>query len=203
MNIKMFTRKPYLPFCFLFVFSMVRAQSDVLQQHNDLGRTGWNPNETVLNTSNVTPTNFGILYKHTVDDQIYAQPLIITGVQVTDPKTNTQVIRNLLIVVTVKNTIYAFDADDGTLDPYWQKNFTPAGEVVPFAADVHASICLFTYTDFQASGNGYGQLGAFGSVGTPVIDKSTNTIYFVTRYRDPVVDNAAPYSDPLHSSSPG
>ena len=199
----MFTPKPYLAFCFLLIVSIVNAQSDVLQQHNDLNRTGWNPHETILNTSNVTPTNFGILYKHTVDDQIYAQPLIVTGIQVTDPKTNAQVTKNLLIVVTVKNTMYAFDADDGTLDPYWQKNFTPAGEVVPYAADVHSAPCDFTYTDFQSSGNGYGQLGAFGTVGTPVIDKSTNTIYFVTRYRDPTVDNTAPNSSPQYSESPG
>jgi hypothetical protein len=175
----------------LVVFSLCSySQTDVLMQHNDLNRTGWNPSETILNTSNVTPTNFGLLYKHTVDDQIFAQPLIITGVNVTDPVTHTQVTRNLLIVVTVKNTMYAFDADDGTLDPYWQKNFTPAGEIPPFAIDIHAALCYFTYTDFKAAGNGYGQAGSFGTVGTPAVDKATNTLYFVSRYRDVNVDNA-------------
>jgi hypothetical protein len=184
-----FTLKIYLSACFLLMVAFSHSQSDVLTQHNDLNRTGWNPNETILNTSNVTPTNFGLLYKHTVDDQIFAQPLIVSGVNVTDPITHTQVARNLLIVVTVKNTMYAFDADDGTLDPYWQINFTPTGEIAPNAVDIHAALCGFTYNDFKAAGNGYGQIGSFGTVGTPVINKATNTIYFVSRYRDINVDN--------------
>ena len=83
-----------------------------------------------------------------VDDQIFAQPLIISGVNVTDPTTHAQVSRNLVIVVTVKNTMYAFDADDGTLDPYWQKNFTPAGEIPPYAIDIHAATLLFSVYGF-------------------------------------------------------
>src|ERR1700692_4585024 len=117
------TLRTYFSVGFLFMAIICQAQSDVLTQHNDAARTGWNPNETILNTSNVTPTNFGILYKISVDDQIFAQPLVVSGVNVTDPVTHTQVSRNLLIVATVKNTMYAFDADDGTLDPYWTKNF--------------------------------------------------------------------------------
>jgi hypothetical protein len=188
---KMFTLRLNFIFWFSLLTLCSRAQTDVLMQHNDLNRTGWNPNETILNTTNVTPTNFGLLYKHTVDDQIFAQPLIISGVNVTDPVTHNQVTRNLLIVVTVKNTMYAFDADDGTLDPYWQINFTPPGEIPPFAIDIHASQCGFTYVDFQSAGNQYGQQGSFGTVGTPAVDKSTNTLYFVSRYRDMIVDNAA------------
>ncbi len=178
-----------------------RAQTDVLMQHNDLNRTGWNPNETFLNTSNVTPTNFGLLYKRSVDDQIYTQPLIISGVNVTDPITHTQVTRNLLIVVTVKNTMYAFDADDGTIDPYWQINFTPPGEIPPYNIDIHAALCNFTYSDFKIAGNGLGQAGSFGTVGTPAVDKASNTIYFVSRYRDVNVDNASKGSSG-HNSDP-
>ncbi len=198
---KMFTLKLNLIIlCLAFALSSL-AQSDVLMQHNDLNRTGWNPNETILNTSNVTPTNFGLLYKHIVDDQIYAQPLIVTGVLVTDPVTHNQVTRNLLIVVTVRNTMYAFDADDGTLDVYWQKNFTPAGEIPPMAVDIHAALCAFTYSDFKISANGLGQAASFGTVGTPAVDKSTNTLYFVSRYRDQNVDNT-PKNTTDHSSDP-
>src|SRR5664279_460706 len=161
-------------FWFFFLILSSRGQTDVLMQHNDLNRTGWNPNETVLNTSNVTPTNFGLLYKHSVDDQIFAQPLIINGVNVNDPLTHTQVTRNLLVVVTVKNTVYAFDADNGTLDPYWKINFTPPGEIPPYNIDIHAVIPCPTYVDFQSAGNSYGQQGSFGSVGTPAVDKATN-----------------------------
>jgi F5/8 type C domain/Secretion system C-terminal sorting domain/Fibronectin type III domain len=191
-----FTPKDFLPVAFLLIATLCRSQTDVLTQHNDYNRTGWNPTETILNTSNVTPTNFGILYKRTVDDQIFAQPLVVTGVKVTDPRTHAVVTRNVVYVATVKNTLYAFDADDGTLNPYWQLNFTPAGEVVPSAMDIHASLCGFSYTDFQGHFS-LGQNGSFGIVGTPVIDKNTNTIYFVSRYRDPTVDNT-----PQGSSTP-
>jgi hypothetical protein len=69
---KMFTLKLNLTIACLFFALSCLAQTDVLMQHNDLNRTGWNPNETILNTSNVTPTNFGLLYKRIVDDQIFA-----------------------------------------------------------------------------------------------------------------------------------
>ena len=40
------------------ISSPVRSQTDVLTQHNDINRTGWNPTELILNQSNVTPSNF-------------------------------------------------------------------------------------------------------------------------------------------------
>ncbi len=198
---KMFTLKLNFIILCSFLTMSGHAQTDVLLQHNDLNRTGWNPNEIILNTSNVTPANFGLLCKHSVDDQIYAQPLIVTGVPVTDPVTHNPVTRNLLLVVTVKNTMYAFDADDCTLDVYWQKNFTPAGEIPPMAIDIHAGLCGFSYSDFRIAANGLGQAGSFGTVGTPVIDKSTNTLYFVSRYRDQNVDNT-PKNSTDHSNDP-
>ena len=29
------------------------------------------------------------------------------------------------------------------LDPYWQINFTPPGEIPPFDIDIHAALCHF------------------------------------------------------------
>jgi len=113
------------------------AQTDVLMQHNDLNRTGWNNTETELNQSNVTPTTFGILYHYDVDDQIYAQPLVASRVLINGVQ------KNLVYVATVNNTVYAFDADDGSLDPYWKRNFTPPNEIVPNAGDIHASLCTW------------------------------------------------------------
>ena len=180
----------------LLISSPASSQTDVLTQHNDNNRTGWNPTEVILNQSNVTPSNFGLLYKRTVDEQIYAQPLVVTGVTVTDPITHASVVRNVVYIATVNNTLYAFDADDGTMaTPYWTLNFTPNGKVVPNNNDIHASLCGFnSYADFNAV-QGLHQQGIFGIVGTPVIDKSTNTIYLVSRYREPSVDNAAHSTD--------
>lgn len=181
---KKFTLRTLACVVLLLNFFSGFAQTDVLMQHNDLNRTGWNNTETELNQTNVTPTTFGILYQYNVDDQIYAQPLVASRVSIKGSQ------KNVVYVATVNNTVYAFDADDGSLEPYWERNFTPVNEVVPNAGDIHASLCVWTYPDFT---------GKFGIVGTPVIDKASNTIYFVTRYRDPTVDNAAQADGTAHA----
>ena len=79
----------------------------VLTQHNDNARTGMNLQETILNTINVHTNSFGLLYTRPVDDQIYAQPLIETNISIPGNGTH-----NLVIVCTVNDTVYAYDADD-------------------------------------------------------------------------------------------
>src|SRR5882762_4289320 len=88
----------------------------VLTQHNDNTRAGWNANETALTTSNVNVQQFGAVFTLTVDDQVYAQPLVVGDLAIANER------RNVVFVATVHNTLYAFDGDDGTL--YWKKNFT-------------------------------------------------------------------------------
>src|ERR1700680_1378918 len=140
----------------LFSALTLKAQVDVLTQRNDAYRTGLNSNETVLNTRNVRPATFGKLFSHAVDDQIYAQPLIVTGVAI--PSVG---LRNVVYVATVNNSIYAFDADSGSVvNPYWNKNLSPSGSRAPAITDIGGSLCN------NFSGN-------FGIVGTPVIDKNS------------------------------
>src|SRR5258706_13234968 len=78
---------------------------DVLTQHNDNGRTSENLGETALNTTNVSQATFGRLYSRAVDDQIYAQPLYVTGVNIPGKG-----VHNVVYVATVNDTVYAFDA---------------------------------------------------------------------------------------------
>src|SRR5579863_4685275 len=58
------------------------SQVDVLTQHNDNARTGANLQEVELTPANVNKAQFGMLFKRVVDDQLYTQPLIVTGVEV-------------------------------------------------------------------------------------------------------------------------
>lgn len=147
--------------------SIAYSQADVLTQHNDLARTGWNSQETTLTTSNVNANTFGFLYSRSVDDQVYAQPLIVSGVNI--PSVGS---KNIVFVCTVNNTIYAFDADDGSVPAYWQKNYTPSGYRPPTKNDMHPGLCGGSYNDLSSN---------IGIVGTPVIDKAANTLYFVTK----------------------
>ena len=94
--------------CFILFLSSVftvQAQS-VLTQHNDIKRTGWYDKETHLTTGNVRAGSFGKLFVRSVDDQVYAQPLVMLHVNI--PNIGA---KNIVYVATVNNTVYAFDAD--------------------------------------------------------------------------------------------
>jgi hypothetical protein len=131
-----------------------QAQVSVTTQHNDNSRTGANLSETVLNTSNVNATTFGKLFAVTVDGEVYAQPLYMPQVAIAGGT------HNVVYVATMNDSLYALDADNGT--QLWKASFgTPvtASNVQCCCPDISLSI---------------------GILGTPVIDPSTGTIYFVS-----------------------
>ena len=148
----------------------------VLTQHNDNTRAGWNDNETALTTSNVNVQQFGKLFTLTVDGQVYAQPLVVGHVTIGGGD------HNVVYVATVNNTVYAFDGDNGRR--YWQKGFTAPGMRPPRNTDMTGA-CGGSYQDFS---------GNIGIVGTPVIDSTSGTMYFVTRST-----NGSAYVQHLHA----
>ena len=138
----------------------------VLTQHNDNTRVGWNDHETALTTSNVNQQKFGKVFTLVVDDQAYAQPLVVGHVHIKGGD------HNVVYVATVNNTLYAFDGDDGT--QYWVRNITATGMRAPRNTDMTGA-CGGSYTDFS---------GAIGIVGTPVIDAARQVLYVVARSTD-------------------
>jgi outer membrane protein assembly factor BamB len=132
------------------------AQVDVLTQHNDNGRTGANTRETELTPANVNAGQFGMLFRHAVDDQLYTQPLVATGIAIDGG------VHDVVYVTTVNNSVYAFDANDREArEPLWHVNFgtPPDLNSAPFG-------CL----DIN---------GSMGIIGTPVIDKARGVLYVV------------------------
>lgn len=138
-------------------------ETSVLTQHNDNTRSGLNNHETVLTTSNVNANQFSKLFNLPVDDQVYAQPLVVSGLSISNGA------KNVVFIATVNNSVYAYDGDNGSL--YWKKNFTQAGMRPPKNTDMTGA-CGGAYTDIT---------GNIGIIGTPVIDAGSHTMYFVAR----------------------
>jgi hypothetical protein len=143
----------------LFCFSSVLlAQVNVTTYHNDTSRTAQNTQETSLTPANVNSSQFGKLFSVTVDGWVYAQPLYLSNVSISGGT------HNVLYVATEHDTLYAIDADTGTI--YWQLSLIPSG-----GNTVNSSSDL-----------GCGDLvPEIGITGTPVIDTSTGTIYLVAK----------------------
>src|SRR5476651_2545360 len=92
------------------------AQVDVTMQQYDIGRTGQNLNETKLTTANVNSTQFGLLFSQQVSGPVYAQPLYLSRFSVNGAT------HNVMIVASLKGSVYAFDADSNTgvnANPLW------------------------------------------------------------------------------------
>ncbi len=142
-----------------------QAQTSVLTQRYDNERSGCSVGETTLNTSNVNSKQFGKLFSRDVVGDVYAQPLIVAGLNLGKAGK-----RNVLFVATEANNVYAFDADDPKASkPLWQVNL---GAPVP---KVDLGSACGTYNDFA---------GAVGITGTPVIDAGSQTMYLVARTKD-------------------
>ena len=146
---------------FLLLASQSFASSvNVLTQHNDNFRTGANLNEYLLTISNVNTGQFGKLFTRTVDGQIYAQPLYVNGLVISNK------FHNVVYVATEHDSVYAFDADDPAASTaLWQVNL---GTSVPNA-------------DFGNSGGCKDIFPELGISSTPVIDLTSGTMYVVAK----------------------
>ena len=134
----------------------IRAQVSVTTWHNDLARTGANTQETALTTANVNINTFGKLFSVTVDGQVYAQPLYLSGVSIAGGT------HNVLYVATEHDSVYAIDADSGTI--YAQVSLIPSGgTTVSSSSDLNCG-------DINPE---------VGITGTPVIDPASNILYVV------------------------
>ena len=96
------------------------CQQDVLTYHNNNARTGLNFMETTLTPSNVNSASFGKLFTLSVDGLVDAEPLYLSAVSIGSST------RNLLIVATEHDSVYAFNADTGSL--IWHVSTLKSGE---------------------------------------------------------------------------
>ncbi|MEA3149587.1 MAG: hypothetical protein QOD56_526, partial [Gammaproteobacteria bacterium] len=138
----------------------LHAQVSVTTFHNDNARTGQNLQETILTPANVNSSQFGKLFSVGVDGAVYAQPLYLPNVRVGGGT------HNVVYVATEHDSVYAVDADTGSI--YWHLSLVPAGgSTVSSGADLN---CGDVTTEV-------------GITGTPVIDAASDTLYVVAKVK--------------------
>ena len=93
---------------------------DVLTYHNNNSRTGFDSHETTLTLSNVNSASFGKLFTVPADGLVDAEPLYVSAVSISG------VTHNLLIVASEHDSVYAYDADTGSL--LWHVRTLKSGE---------------------------------------------------------------------------
>ena len=127
----------------------------------DNSRSGWDARETDLTPSSIAPSGaFGVIAQLQVDGVVLGQPLLYAGYQMADGS-----VHDVLVVATMHNTVYAFDAN--TYGLLWRTNLGPS--------QVNSKL-NFGYLCNNAGSE-------YGIAGTPVIaqDPSTGamTLYLV------------------------
>jgi len=127
------------------------ADYEILTFHGDPARTGWNPAESVLTPAAVGSSAFGRVWTRTVNGEIYAEPLVVLGLQVNG------IHRAVVYAATEQDAVYALDAGSG--ERLWGP--VSLGTPVP-----HAALSC-------------GNIDPVGITSTPVIDRGASTLYAV------------------------
>jgi hypothetical protein len=133
----------------------VTSDFRVVTYHYDNLRTGWNSSETALTPATVASRKFKMLAATPLDDQVDAQPLLMTNQPIRG-----QGKHDVLYVVTENNTLYALDAKTGAV--LRSHNFGPP---VPYTA-----------LPGDCDNNG----PEVGITSTPVINQATGFMYLTT-----------------------
>jgi len=159
--------------------SAAAGNVSVLSSRGDPGRTGANLRETLLTAANVNPDQFGLLFEYRLADdvgiqEVYAQPLVISHVGI--PRRG---VRNLLIVATSGNFVFAFDADGPTRNDagvLWKRQLGAPPTIEQMLSG--AGKCSFlACTNIRKH-------GPVGILSTPAVDAARGIVFLVARTVD-------------------
>ena len=162
------------------------AQVDVLTRRMDNLRSGVNSHETTL-TQEAVRTRFGKLWTLFADAKIMAQPLYVSNLVVPPASIIGSTAKekcasgcNAVIFATMKGTIYAYMAD--------QKPST-VNDTLLWATYLSDNVACKCAATGPQNGSGNFDMWAvddpwWGILATPVIDRTTNSIYAVNWTND-------------------
>jgi hypothetical protein len=152
------------------------ACADVLTQHNNNARTGAVLDETLLTTANVNGAKFGKLWTLYADGQVVAQPLYVRALAVnTSANKDAPLVQgtfNAVIIATMHNTVYVYDADkenrgvNNRTVPLWARWLGPPR---PGGKDID----MWSTNDPE-----------WGILSTPVVSDDKSTLYAVAWHAD-------------------
>lgn len=142
--------------------------ADLTTQHNDTYRTGANLQEQELTPTALKSARFGKLFSYCVNGQIYAQPLVASGIE-----TEGHGVQNVVFVATMENNVYAFDADKASDAPFWKINVGPP---VPYT-DIPQGITTI--------GDTYNIRQSIGITSTPVLDRAARRLFLTAKVKEP------------------
>ena len=179
---------------------------DVLTFHNDISGSGLNANETQLTPANVQVGSFGKLFTTALDGQIYAQPLVDTGVTITNGVNTTSGaagVHDVAFAATEHDSLYAIDAspgDSGTV--LWQRSFTdttPGYSGSTPGSNINNPLVATAIATVLSSDVGSTDISPeIGITGTPVIDPHTGILYLVVATKE-TISGAIHYVQRLHA----
>ncbi len=138
----------------LAAIALPAAAVDYLTYHGDTLRSGWNSQETALTPATVGSRKFHRSFVAPLDSIEFGQPLVATA------ESTPNGTHDLVIVATMRNTLYAFDAHTGAV--VWRTQVTVRGEPPVPAAFTGCAIAP-----------------TYGITSTPVIDRARDTVYAV------------------------
>ena len=144
------------------------SQVNVTTYHYDSLRSGQNLHESALTTPLVNVNTFGKLFSQPVDGQVYAEPLVVSNLQIIGKGTHT-----VVYVATENDSVYAFDGNDNTGNnaaPLWHVSFL----------DPAKGITTVPATDLGTDAIS----PQIGITGTPVIDINNATLYVVAATKE-------------------
>jgi hypothetical protein len=130
--------------------------TDVVTYKYDMARTGLNPHETKLTTTNVNANTFGLKHFLSTDGKVDGQPLYLSALNIGGTT------HNVVFATTENGSVYAFDADSGA--QLWKVSLIPAGETTSDARSCDEIVPMI------------------GITATPVIDRGAGphgTIYVI------------------------
>ena len=146
--------------------------TNVLSYHMDGQSTGVDNTETLLTPGNVNTTTFAKTFSTPLDGQAYAEPLYVTGLNITTG--NFQGVHNTVFAATEHDGLYAVDAAGGNV--LWYDSFLNSA-ISGVALTGATSITSVPNADVNSSDIN----PEIGITGTPTIDLSQNAMFVITK----------------------